>query len=108
MDQTEIIPRLLRAANDRRTTAATDLRDLLQKSIVAIHDLREEVGIPGSGTSQDAVIKLMDVASNAETSTDDQMRGALLEAADMIRTLKIVADSGIALTLRMSELEEHP
>lgn len=98
-----VVSELIRSANGRRLPSDIEIRHILQRSVVEIRNLRQHVGIPGSGTSQDAVIGIMNVVARVEDVSDEEVRSALLEAADMIRTLRIVADSGIALTLHESE-----
>jgi hypothetical protein len=95
---------LLRAANALDRVPRVEVRSMLLAAIVAIRDLRLSVGIPGSGTSSDAVIGLLEAADCVEVKSEDGLRRALLDAVDMIRTLRIVADSGIELTLAEAEL----
>lgn len=98
---------LLRAANGIKNTSRVRIRDLLCRAIGEIRDMRIEVGIPGSGTSRDAVIKLLDTAARAEAHSDEELQAAVIEAADMIRTLRVVAGSGIELSLRISDATDH-
>ncbi len=90
---------LILAANRLDHLSGDVVRDHLYQSITTISDMRTAVGIPGSGTNRDAIIDLLDTANKADTLPEDELRSALLEAADMIRTLRIVADSGIKLRL---------
>jgi hypothetical protein len=106
MKSTNIVSDLIRAANDCRSASAPRLRNLLYAAIREIRDLREETGIPSSGTSQDAVVGLLSVAAHVEQQSDEDLRAALMEAADLIRTLRVVADSGVEFTLRI--LEDTP
>jgi hypothetical protein len=103
MTDANIVSELLRAANVIEALPASEVRQLLHRSIVAIRNMRQDVGIPAIGTSKDAIIGLADVAARAETSSDGELRGALLDAADMIRTLRVVVQSGVELTLRETE-----
>jgi hypothetical protein len=103
MIDANIVPELLRALNRIERFSPAEVRQLLHRSIVAIRDLRRHVGIPGSGTSADAVIGLANVASRVETASVEELQAALLEATEMIRTLRIVAQSGIALILHETE-----
>ncbi|WP_188080008.1 hypothetical protein [Neorhizobium sp. P12A] len=43
------------------------------------------------------------MASRVETASVEELKAALLEATEMIRTLRIVAQSGIALILHETE-----
>lgn len=100
-EQVTVVPELIRAANGAGDQSLSAIRRLLQRAVVEIRDLREFVGIPGSGTSRDGIIGIMSVAARVESVSDDDARAALLEAADMIRTLRIVAESGVELNLRV-------
>ena len=62
---------------------------LLQRSIVIIRDGRNEADIPPA----DGVIDLQTVAASIDRRPDGDMTSALLDAADMIRTLKILLDA---------------
>lgn len=105
MTDTTIISELLRMANIAKPVPPEYVRQLLYSSIVEIRDLRLGVGIPGSGTASDSIIGLADVAASPEAHSSEQHRAALLEAADMIRTLRVVAASGILLSLREAETD---
>ncbi|MGO7969891.1 hypothetical protein ACC705_02670 [Rhizobium ruizarguesonis] len=61
-------------------------------------DLREQVGIPGSGTGLDAIVGLIAVADDIERQSNERMSAALLEAADLVRTLWVVLDGGVEIT----------
>ncbi|WP_246790453.1 hypothetical protein [Rhizobium leguminosarum] len=61
-------------------------------------DLREQVGIPGSGTGLDTIVALITVADDIERQSNERMSAALLEAADLVRTLWVVLDSGVEIT----------
>lgn len=101
-DENSNVAELIRSANGRRLQSVTELRRLLMRSVVEIRDLRKYVGIPGSGTSSDAVIGIMNVATRVEDFSDEEVRSALLEAADMIRTLKVVVHSGVEISFKDS------
>jgi hypothetical protein len=103
MIDANILPELLRTANRIEGLSPAEVQQLLHRSIVAVRDLRLNVGIPGSGTSAGAVIGLANVASRVETASVEELKAALLEATEMIRTLRIVAQSGIALILHETE-----
>lgn len=97
---------LLRAANGTSFPPPYEIADIMFQAIVAIRDLRLTAGIPGAGTSQDAIIHLADIAANPEQFDTRQIHDGLLEAADMIRTLRIVANSGISLRLTVIDHDE--
>lgn len=99
-DWQSIVPEILRGANKVETLSPQIVANLLHRAVLAIRDLREEVGIPGTGTSGDAIIGLIEVASHASDVSFAERRAALLEAGDLLRTLRIVAESGIELRLQ--------
>ncbi|WP_426124498.1 hypothetical protein [Pararhizobium sp. PWRC1-1] len=86
---TDFIAELIRAANEVGNLSALEKGRMLQRSIVIIRDGRNEVGIPPA----DGVIDLQTVAASIDRRSDDEVKAALLDAADMIRTLKIVLDA---------------
>jgi hypothetical protein len=86
---TDFIAELVRAANEVDKLATLEKGRLLQRSTVIIRDGRNEVGIPPA----DGVIDLQTVAASIDRRSDDEVKAALLDAADMIRTLKIVLDA---------------
>ncbi len=51
----------------------------------------------------DAIIRLVDTAARAEDHPDVEIAAALLEAAEMIRTLRVIAGSGIELKLEIRD-----
>jgi hypothetical protein len=93
------VSELVRAANEVDRLSARETEKLLHRSVATVRDLRGIVGIPAEGTELDAVIQLNHLASLADEATPEQVRDGLLEAADMIRTLWIVLDSGTEISL---------
>lgn len=100
---TDVISQLVRAANEVDKLQPDEFSGLIHRSIVLIRDLRESVGIPGSGTRNDAIVLLWELAGSAPSRSRSELGEALLQAADMIRTLHIVADSGVAIDLKVME-----
>jgi DNA polymerase III epsilon subunit-like protein len=89
---TDFISELVRAANEAHKLEYSEARRLLERSVVTIRDMREHIGIPASNTSHDAVFDLQTVAASIERHDTGKTSRALLDAADMIRTLHIVLD----------------
>lgn len=91
---TDFIAELFRAANDERLKAVEKKR-LLERAVVTIRDMREQVGIEPSKSKADAVIDLQTVAGSIPLgkASSEEVKTALLDAAEMIRTLKIVLDA---------------
>lgn len=103
VETAELQAALIRAANSPWKESGQRNKELLYRAIVAIGELRQQVGIPSSGTSNDAVIELNQTAADIERHTGEQISAKLLEAADMIRTLRIVEASGVEISIRGSQ-----
>lgn len=90
---TDFIAELIRAANEVGKLGVIKKRRLLTRAVATIRSGREQIGIPASGAEADPVIDLLAIAMQVGHRTDDEVKAALLEAADMIRTLKILLDA---------------
>jgi len=100
---TSFVSELVRAANEvERLNAFTILR-LLERAIVTIRDLRESAGIPSEGTEHDRLNDLRHAANAVSELGASDHASALLNAADMIRTLYIVLESGVDIQLRPAD-----
>ena len=93
---THFITELVRAANELEKLSAYEKRRLLERAVITIREMRETVGIPSRNTSADAVtyIQETEVLLVRGWATDERVKASLLDAADMIRTLHIILDSG--------------
>ncbi|MDK1376564.1 MULTISPECIES: hypothetical protein [unclassified Sinorhizobium] len=89
---TDFIAELIRAANEADKLSAFEIKRLINRSIAAIRDMREEIGTPGSNRVKDVVIDLQVAAAIVDNLTAAEIRDTLIDAADVIRTLKIVLD----------------
>ena len=90
---TDFIAELIRAANEVRRLDNYQRRRLLGRAVATIREGREQVDIPASKTAADAVIDLVTMTGSISRRSDDEVKAALLNAASMIRTLKIVLDA---------------
>lgn len=93
-----LITELLRAANTVERQPPTRVARMLDDSVEAIRQLRHQtkiIPVPG----QDALAYIRTVAAGAERVPMEEWRHALLHAAEMIRDLSIVLDSGTVVTL---------
>ncbi|MCV9960364.1 hypothetical protein OIU34_00495 [Pararhizobium sp. BT-229] len=97
---TDFIAELFRAANEIDKLATLEKGRLLQRAIVTVRDMRDVVGIPTSGTEADALIDIGAVAASIDRTPNQDVRAALLEAAGMIRDLRIVMDSKIEVIVK--------
>jgi hypothetical protein len=100
---TAFVSELIWAANQAPNLTAFEKRRLLERAVITIRDMREQAGIPSSNTEADAVIDLQMTAAAIDNRTDTQIRAALLDAADMIRTLRILLDTGTEVMIRRGE-----
>lgn len=96
------VAELVRAANEVDRLTAGEIEGLLLRAITTVRDLREQAGVPGSGTEHDAIVRLEPVATSLGTHTREKITAAVLEAADMVRTLWIVVDSRTVVSLKLS------
>ncbi|MGM5056119.1 hypothetical protein ACD589_15730 [Rhizobium sp. 814_E9_N1_1] len=56
------VAELVRAANEVDRLTASEIESLLLRAMTTVRDLREQTGIPGSGTEHDAIVRL-DIAA---------------------------------------------
>lgn len=89
---TAFISELVRAANQVEHLTDFEKRRLLDRAVVTIREMRDQVGIPESKTAADPVIDLQTIAGGIERRTHEHVKAALLDAADMIRILRIILD----------------
>ncbi|WP_042777531.1 hypothetical protein [Sinorhizobium fredii] len=89
---TDFIAELIRAANEADRLTRFEIKRLLNRSIVTIRDMREQTGIQGSNRTKDVLIDLHLAAARADALSAAEIRDAFLDAADIIRTLKIALD----------------
>lgn len=90
---TDFIFELVRAANEIANLDSYQRRRLLDRAVATIREGREEVGIPSSKTAADAVIDFQTMSASIDRRSDNEVKSALLDAADMIRTLNILLDA---------------
>jgi len=90
---TIFISELVRAANELRKLDDYQRSRLLYRAIATIRDGREQVGVPQTKTAADVVVDLQTIAASVYRRSDDEVKAAFLNAANTIRTLKIVLDA---------------
>ncbi|WP_336621036.1 MULTISPECIES: hypothetical protein [unclassified Sinorhizobium] len=91
----DFIAELIRAANEADRLSAFEVKRLINRSIATIRDMREEVGILSSNRAKDVVIDLQVAAARADGLSATEIRDILIDAAEVIRTLKIVLDGSV-------------
>ncbi|RVJ07844.1 hypothetical protein CN193_04755 [Sinorhizobium meliloti] len=89
---TDFIAELIRAANEADRLTPFEVKRLLNRSVATIREMREQTGVPGSYRVKDVVIDLQVAAARADALPANEIRDNLLDAADIIRTLKIILD----------------
>lgn len=89
---TDFIAELIRAANEADKLTPFEVKRLLNRSVATIRDMRKQTGIQGSYRAKDVVIDLQTASARAGALSADEVRDNLLDAADIIRTLKIILD----------------
>ncbi|WP_245494051.1 hypothetical protein [Rhizobium leguminosarum] len=94
------VAELVRAANEVDRLTAREIESLLPRAMTTVRDLHEQAGIPGSGTDDDAIVRLDIVAKGVVTFSQANISASLREAADLVRTLWIIGDSGTIVTLK--------
>ena len=97
---TDFIAELVRAANEVDKLAPLEKGRLLQRAIVTIRDMRNIVGMPTIGTAVDTLIVIGAVAASVDRRPDQDVRVAMLQAAGMIRDLRIIMDTKIEAIIK--------
>lgn len=67
-------------------------RRLLERAFITVLQVREKVGAHAIEASLDAVTNLIVVSSKVEIISDDKLADTMLDAAEMLRQLKISID----------------
>lgn len=83
---------MIRAANEAAKLSSYEISRLLDRSVATTRDMREQTGIPGSNCAEDVVIDLQVASARAPDLSAAETRDVLLDAADIIRTLKILLE----------------
>jgi hypothetical protein len=105
---TDFIAELVRAANEVEKLPPVERGRLLQRAIATIRDMRDVVGFPVSGSAADSLIAMGALAGSVGNRPDADVRAGLLEAAGMIRDLRIVVDSKIEVIIKNARDLERP
>ena len=97
-----LVSELLRAANTVEGLSGERVTRMLDDAVEAIRQLRQATNIIPI-PSKDALIYVRTVAAGADRVDPDEWRRALLHAAEMIRDLSIVIDSGTVIDILRNE-----
>lgn len=85
---TDFIAELYRAANEVKKITPFETRRLIERAVATIRDLREQVIAAAPVGPTDVLEEIEAVGRNIAIEPDQLVAHAMLEAADMIRTLK--------------------
>ncbi|MCG5486976.1 MAG: hypothetical protein KK482_25360 [Sinorhizobium meliloti] len=89
---TDFIAELIRAANGVEELTRYEVSSLLDRSIDTIRDMCRQTGFEGIHSARDVLIDLRLSSERAGDLLPDQARDALIDAADVLRSLKTVLD----------------
>jgi len=89
---TDFIAELIGAANGVEELTHYEVSRLLDRSIDTIRDMRDQAGVAGVHSAQDVLIDLRLSSERAGDLLPEQARDALIDAADVLRSLKIILD----------------
>jgi hypothetical protein len=89
-----VIAELIKDANQIEKLGDFEKRRMLERAVTTIRDMWEEIGVPPTKTMRDEVIDLKTTAALIERGnvSNEHVKNTMLEAAEMLRTLKIVLD----------------
>lgn len=89
------ISELIRDANEIEKLGDFEKRRMLERAVTTIRDMRETIGIPPSRTEYDVVIDFQTTAALVGRGQieNDKVKAAMLEAASVLRSLKIILDA---------------
>lgn len=90
---TDLISELIRAANTFDRLGDFEKRRLLDRAYRAVEDGRREIGVHPSQTEYDAAIDFLTMSRSPESFSLDEQKEAFLDAADMLKTIKILLDA---------------
>ncbi|MDK1389323.1 hypothetical protein QN224_28380 [Sinorhizobium sp. 8-89] len=89
---TDFIAELIRAVNDIEKLTHYEVSRLLDRSIDTIRDMRRHTGDAGIHSVRDVLVDLRLSSERVQDLSAEQVRDALVDAADVLRSLKIVLD----------------
>ena len=89
------ISELIRDANQIDRLGDFEERRMLERAVTTILQIREIIGIPSDPDVRDVVVDMQITAAMIESgrADDERVKAALLKAATVLRTLKIILDA---------------
>ena len=106
---TSFVAELIRAANGSETLPPDQAKRLLDRAVTTIRDMRESVGIPEADADADALAEVQTTAMLAilGKARPPRIKQALLDAAGMIRDLRIVLDTGTVIKVANNDRQHE-
>ncbi|MBY5765356.1 hypothetical protein V7798_29235 [Rhizobium laguerreae] len=97
---TGFVTELYRAANEVGKLTAFEKRRLIERAVTTVKPMRVQIAFssPPRRDGQDILVDIATVGGEIVSAPNQIVSHALLEAADLIRTLKIVLDGKCAVT----------
>lgn len=86
------VSELIRAANEVEKLTPHEMSRLLDRAVDTIRDMREQTGRVGIRRAKDVLIDLQVASSRARDLSPEDARDSLLDAAEIIRALRIMQD----------------
>ncbi|MBY5611512.1 hypothetical protein [Rhizobium leguminosarum] len=95
---TDFVTELYRAANEVGKLTAFEKRRLIERAVTTVKQMRVQIAFssPPRRDGQDILVDIATVGGEIVSAPNQIVSHALLEAADLIRTLKIVLDGKCA------------
>ncbi|MCV9967455.1 hypothetical protein OIU34_37120 [Pararhizobium sp. BT-229] len=86
---TDFIAEVVRAANEVGNLTTDEKRQLMERGVRAVREMRLDKGIRPQASVRDGLLSIEVSVLRSEIRNDDEVRAAVLILADMIRTLEI-------------------
>ena len=90
---TDFVAELVRAANEVEKLSAAERGSLLDRAYRTVRDARDEIGVEQDSLDRDPAIDFLTMSRSVPMFSDEEIKSALLEAAGVIRHLKIILDA---------------
>jgi hypothetical protein len=90
---TNLIAELVRAANEVGKLRDFEKQRLIERGVRTVREMRSDTGVRPSRSTRDALVTIEIANIRSEIHSDEGAKAAMLDLADMIRTLKIVLDA---------------
>ncbi|MBP2560870.1 hypothetical protein J2857_003639 [Neorhizobium galegae] len=104
----DFIAELVRAANEVGKCSEFERGNLLDRAYRAIRDGRDQVGTAQDSLGRDPSIDFLTMSRSMPMFSDEEIKAALLEAAGMVRALRIIIDAKNDAVLNSNEGESTP